>query len=180
LCSSTSGFLMQNIVKLAPLWKVLQTPWCYIIFGIRRLNLAKYLLVFMVYSHLLQVVPCIMATAKTASIQLWMRSETMGMVFLCCLTYDVFVGDDPKLASIWTTCDVGFKTILLSLHLNLGCSNNYVELRCMWTICELVVTCDMYVESCTILVVFGDDSRSFVIFDGLPGLYELKCVRVNM
>jgi hypothetical protein len=41
-----------------------------------------------------------MATARTASIPLWMRSETMGMVFLCCLTYDAFVGDDPELACI--------------------------------------------------------------------------------
>jgi hypothetical protein len=50
-------------------------------------------------------------------------------------------------------CDVGFfKTMLLPLHLNLGC-NNYVELRYMWTICELVVTCDMHVESCTIFIV---------------------------
>jgi hypothetical protein len=109
-------------------------------------------LVFRVYSHLLQLVPCIMATARTASLQLWMRSETMGMVFLCCLIYDTFVRDDPELACIWTMCDVGFKTMLLSLHLNLGC-NNYLELWFMWTICELVVTFNMYIELCTILVV---------------------------
>jgi hypothetical protein len=81
-----------------------------------------------------------------------MRRETMGLVYLCCLIYDAFIGDDPELACIWTMCDVGFKTMLFLLHLNLGC-NNYVELQFMWTICELVVTCDIYVESCTILVV---------------------------
>jgi hypothetical protein len=109
-------------------------------------------LVLRVYSHLLQLVPCIMATARTASLQLWMRSETMGMVFLCCLIYDAFLEMTLNWHVIWTMCDVGFQTILLLLHLNLGC-NNYVELRCMWTICELVVTCDMYVEPCTILIV---------------------------
>ena len=41
-------------------------------------------------------------------------------------------------------------------------------------ICELYVTCDMYVESCTILVVRALESRPFVVLDGLPGLYGLK------
>jgi len=45
----------------------------------------------------------------------------------------------------------------------------------MTTICELVVTCGLYVESCTILAYILVDSRSFVILDGLPDLYGLKC-----
>jgi hypothetical protein len=61
-----------------------------------------------------------------------------------------------------------FKTILFPLYLNLVC-NNYVELWCMWTICELDVTCDLYVELCMILVCILVDSRSFVILDGLSG-----------
>ena len=43
------------------------------------------------------------------------------------------------------------------------------------TICELVVTCGLYVESCTILACMLVDSRSFVILNGLPDLYGLKC-----
>ena len=39
---------------------------------------------------------------------------------------------------------------------------------------ELYVTYDMYVESCTILVVCGSLSRPVVVLDGLPGLYGLK------
>jgi hypothetical protein len=143
---------MKNVVKLDPLWKALHNPWCHVIFGLGWISLAEYILVLRVYSHLLQIMWCITATARTASIPLWMRSEIIGVVLLCCLTYDAFVGDDPKLACIWTMCDVSFKTMLLPLHLNLGC-NYYVKLRCVGTICELVVTCDMYVESCTILVV---------------------------
>ena len=41
-------------------------------------------------------------------------------------------------------------------------------------ICEPYVTCDMYVESCTILVVVNCLSRPVVVLDGLPGLYGLK------
>ena len=45
----------------------------------------------------------------------------------------------------------------------------------MTTIYELVVTCGLYVESCTILVCMLVDSRSFVILDGLLDLFGLKC-----
>ena len=38
-----------------------------------------------------------------------------------------------------------------------------------------MVACDLYVESCTILACMLVDSRSFVILDGLPDLYGLKC-----
>ena len=44
----------------------------------------------------------------------------------------------------------------------------------MRTICEPIVTCDLYVESCTILACMLVDSRSFVVLDGLPDLYGLK------
>ena len=44
----------------------------------------------------------------------------------------------------------------------------------MRTICEPVVTCDLYVESCTILACMLVDSRSFVVLDGLLDLYGLK------
>jgi hypothetical protein len=102
-----------------------------------------------------------------------MRSKIMGVVLLCYLIWVAFVGDDLELACIWTKCDVGFKTMLLLLHLNLVC-NNYVELQCMWTICELDVTCDLYVESCMILACMLVDSRSLVMLVVLPGLYGLK------
>ena len=39
---------------------------------------------------------------------------------------------------------------------------------------ELYVTCDMYVESCTILVVCGSFIETHVVLDGLPSLYGLK------
>ena len=41
-------------------------------------------------------------------------------------------------------------------------------------ICELYVICDMYVESCTILVVVNRLSRPVVVLDGLLGLYGCK------
>ena len=44
----------------------------------------------------------------------------------------------------------------------------------MRTIYEPVVTCDLYVESCTILAYMLVHSRSFVVLDGLPDLYGLK------
>ena len=44
----------------------------------------------------------------------------------------------------------------------------------MRTICELVVTCDLYVESCMIMGCMLVDSRSFVVLDGLLDLYGLK------
>ena len=40
--------------------------------------------------------------------------------------------------------------------------------------CELYVICDMYVDSCTILVVVNRLSRPVVVLDGLPGLYGFK------
>ena len=42
------------------------------------------------------------------------------------------------------------------------------------SIYELYVTCGMYVESCTILVVVNRLSRPIVALDGLPDLYEFK------
>ena len=44
----------------------------------------------------------------------------------------------------------------------------------MRTICEPVVTCDLYVESCMILACMLVDSRSFMVLDGLTDLYGLK------
>ena len=41
-------------------------------------------------------------------------------------------------------------------------------------ICELYVICDMYVESCTILVVVNRLSRPVGVLDGLRGLYGFK------
>jgi hypothetical protein len=81
-----------------------------------------------------------------------MRSKTMGMVLLCYRISVAFVGDDPELTCIWTTCDVGLKTMLLSLYWT-WVVITYVNSDVCWTICEHVVTCDLYVKSCTILVV---------------------------
>jgi hypothetical protein len=41
--------------QASPLYKALHTPWCHFISGFCRVSLADYLLVLMVYSHLLQV-----------------------------------------------------------------------------------------------------------------------------
>jgi hypothetical protein len=83
-----------------------------------------------------------------------MRGKIMGVVLLCHLIWVAFVRDDPELACIWTTCDVGFKTMLLPLHLNLVC-NNYVELQCMlnflwicgnmWLVCWIMYNLGLYI-----------------------------------
>jgi hypothetical protein len=39
---------MQNDVKPTPLIKALHTPWCHVISGFRRVNLAEYLLILRV------------------------------------------------------------------------------------------------------------------------------------
>ena len=116
-----------------------------------------------------------MGTVGIASLPSWTRTKAVGKALLCGLIYDAFVGLDHKLACIWTSmCDDGFKTILLLLlHLNLGCNDYfctpmYVELLVnlcnMWLVCWI-----MYDLGCML-----DYSRSFVILDGLSGLYGLQ------
>ena len=121
------------------------------------------------------MVPYTTGTARIASLPPWTRSKAIGKALLCGLIYDAFVGLDHKLACIWTSvCDDDFKTIFLPLlHLNLGCNNSF-ELRCMlnylWTLCNMWLVCwIMYDLGCML-----DYSRSFVILDGLLGLYGLK------
>jgi hypothetical protein len=103
-----------------------------------------------------------------------MRSKTMGMVLLCHLILVAFVGDDPD----WHVFKL---SVMLVLKL---CCFRYIwtwfvitlcELRCMlnylWTCCNMWLVCwIMYDLGCMLV-----DSRSFVILDGLPGLYKLKC-----
>ena len=50
----------------------------------------------------------------------------------------------------------------------------FIRTLMMKCICELYVICDMYVESCMILVVVNCLSRPVVVLDGLPGLYGFK------
>jgi hypothetical protein len=145
---------MQNI-KLALPWKALHTPWCHIIFGLWRVSLAEYFLILRVYSHLLQMVQCIMATARTTSLQQWTRSKAAGMALLYHLICVAFVGEMiMRLAYVFELCLwCWFQNYVDSATIfNLGCNNfiwpsMYIE--------QFVnsVTCGMYVESCTILVI---------------------------
>ena len=110
-------------------YKALHDLWSHFIFGLWQISLAEYLHVLSVYSHLLQIIPSITATVRTASIPLWMRSRPGQGASIIYLIYDAFVGCDHRLASIWTIVwDVGLKTTLLPLlrYLNLVCNNfNY-------------------------------------------------------
>jgi hypothetical protein len=137
-------------------------------------------LVLRVYSHLLQVVRCIMATARITSIPLWMRSETMGVVFYVVL---------PMMLLLEMTLNWHVLELCVMLVLKLCCFR-YIwtwvvitlhKLRCMlnylWTCCNMWQCMLNHVRS---WLYVGDDSRYFMILDGLPGLYEPKCVRVNV
>ena len=95
-----------------------------------------------------------MGTARIASLPPWTRSKAAGKSLLCGLIYDAFVGLDHKLACIWTSvCDVGFKTIASAIAVELGIVITIFELWCMLKYLRTYVTCGLYIESCTILVV---------------------------
>ena len=69
--------LFLQIMSISSTYTVLHTPWC-----LSRLvgwvSLAEYLLVLRVLFPLLQIMLCIMATARTALLLQWMRTRTMG------------------------------------------------------------------------------------------------------
>jgi len=72
------------------------------------------------------------------------------------LIYDAFVECDHKLASIWTMVwDVSLKTIFASATtiFELGTIITLFVLQCMLNYLWTYVTCGLYVECCTILVV---------------------------
>ena len=74
--------------------KALHTPWCLSIL-VGRVSLAKYLLGLRVSFPLLQIMLCIMATARTALLLQWMRTRTMGNGHsVYHLTLVLLVGDD--------------------------------------------------------------------------------------
>ena len=64
--------------------------------------------------------------------------------------------------------------IASAIAIELGIVITIFELWCMLRYLWTYVTCGLYVESCMIFVVWLDFSRSFMILDGLPGLYGLK------
>jgi hypothetical protein len=75
-------------------YKALHDPWCHFIFGLRRVSLAKYILVLRVYSLLLQMIWCTMGTIRIVFTLLWTKIRPWGMVSLSYLTYDAFVEND--------------------------------------------------------------------------------------
>ena len=130
--------LFMQIMSTSSTYKALYTPWCHSIL-VGRVSLAKYLLILRVLFPLLQIMLCIMATARTTLLLQWMRNKTMGnghSIFHRTLV--LLVGDDYEtgyvLNYMWCWC----QTTLLSLLLNLVC-NNYVNSD----VCEIFVNCDV-------------------------------------
>jgi hypothetical protein len=66
-------------------------------FSLRRVSLAKYLLVLRVCPHLLQMGRCTMVVVSTVCILRWVMTRTKGMVAPYVLS-DTFVGHDYQLA----------------------------------------------------------------------------------
>ena len=86
--------LFLQIMSTSSTYKALHTPWCLSIF-VGRVSLAEYLLILRVLFPLLQITLCIMATARTVLLLLWMRTRTMGNGhFVFHLTFVLLVGDD--------------------------------------------------------------------------------------
>ena len=69
--------LFMQIMSTSSTYKALHTPWCLSIL-VGRVSLAEYLLVLRVLFPLLQIMLCIMATARTVLLLSWMRTRTMG------------------------------------------------------------------------------------------------------
>ena len=78
--------------------KALHTPW-YLSILVGWVSLAEYLLVLRVLFPLLQIMLCIMATARTTLLLQWMRTRTMcNGHSVYHLTLVLLVGDDYELA----------------------------------------------------------------------------------
>ena len=61
------------------LYSDLHDPWCLLCFT-RWVILAEYILILRVYSHLLQMISFMMASARPISIPLGMRTKPLGTV----------------------------------------------------------------------------------------------------
>ena len=101
------------------------------------------------------MVRCTMGIARIASLPPWTRSKAVGKALLYCLTSDAFVGLDHELACIWTSV-----CVMMVLKLYYFCYYiwtwvviTHFVLRCMLNYSWTFVSCGLYVESCTILVV---------------------------
>ena len=73
-------FFLQ-MMSTSSTYKALHTSWCLSIL-VGQVSLAEYLLILKVLFSLLQIMLCIMATAKTALLLQWMKIRTMGLVTL--------------------------------------------------------------------------------------------------
>jgi hypothetical protein len=110
------------------------------------------------------MVRCIMATARTISLLLWMWSETTGMVFLCCLTCVAFDGLDHGTGiCIWTMCVMlASKLCRFCYYIELGVVITLFILRCMlnylWTCCNMWHVCWIMYDLGCMLVMFWDPS----------------------
>ena len=86
--------LFMQIMSTSSTYKALHTPWCLSIL-VGRVSLAEYLLILSILFPLLQIMLCIMATARTALLLQWMRTRTMGNGHsIYHLTLVLLVGDD--------------------------------------------------------------------------------------
>jgi hypothetical protein len=139
---------MQNVVKLAPPWKALHTPWCHIIFGLWRVR--------WVHSRTQGLFPLVADGIVYHGYYKNCFSPTVDKEysrghnpFYIILSVLLLLGNDHENGiCIWTMCDVGFKTMLLSLlHwtwvvitlLELWCILNYLWTRWnMWHVCWIM------------------------------------------
>ena len=173
--SSTSGFYAK-CCQASSTYKALHDPWCHFLFGLWWVSLAEYLLVLMVYfSHLLQIIQSIMGIVRTASVPPWTRSRPWVRHF--------YISNLWCFCGMWSQTDkylnngvrCWFKKYFASAttYLNLGCNNSFhtqMYVERLVNLCNTLLVCwIMYDLGCVL-----DYSRSFVMLDGLPGLYGLK------
>jgi len=73
--------LLANLSESSQLqiYLALHDPWCLLCL-VRQVSLAEYILVLRVYSHLLQMMSFMMASARPISIPVGMRTKQLGEV----------------------------------------------------------------------------------------------------
>jgi hypothetical protein len=123
----------------------LHTPWCHIISGLRRVSLAKYILVLRVYSLLLQMTLSIMDAASTVFSLLGMMTRPSGIVSVSVSHLECFCGIWLQTGYVSELLVLWFINYVASATLNMVC-NNLFELRCMWATASYfwnVVTSDV-------------------------------------
>jgi hypothetical protein len=159
-------------------YKALHTPWCHFIFGLWRVSLAEY----PSYSGFIPTC-CRWYSVSWLLQELLLSSSGRGVrprawpfhiSHLCCFCWEMIM----RQQRMYLNC------VCVMMVSKLYCFRYYIwtcvvitmfKLRCMssylWTCCNMWQGMLNHVRS---WLYDGDDSRSFVILDGLPGLYGLK------